>query len=139
MKSKGLHYTLIAVGVVAAACVVVGALTVPIAPANAGTRLAESALRPQPAQPAADPALTAAVRATLDQDPHLADSNIEVAAVGGVITLRGWASDSSARSTAETLARNIEGVRSVNDDIGIMPTSVSDMSQRHPASVRPEI
>ncbi|MFI4914428.1 MAG: BON domain-containing protein [Steroidobacterales bacterium] len=41
----------------------------------------------------------------------------------GVVTMTGTATDSTARDAAEELARNISGVRSVNDQ---MPTSSSE-------------
>jgi hyperosmotically inducible protein len=64
-----------------------------------------------------DTAITAKVKAAFLGDERLKNSDISVMTTNGVVTLSGSAASSSSRSTAATLARNVEGVKSVDVDL----------------------
>jgi hyperosmotically inducible protein len=64
-----------------------------------------------------DTAITAKVKANYLGDSRLKDSDISVETNNGVVTLTGTAASSTAKSAAETLAQNVTGVRSVNDQL----------------------
>jgi osmotically-inducible protein OsmY len=63
----------------------------------------------------ADAALADEVRARIAADPALSGELIEVSALGGTITLRGWVASSAARSSAGQLARTVAGAMAVNN------------------------
>ena len=65
--------------------------------------------------PSADAALADAVRSLIAADPGLHAEPIAVSALGGTVTFRGRVASSAARSSAERLARTVEGVRAVNN------------------------
>jgi osmotically-inducible protein OsmY len=60
-----------------------------------------------------DAAITAAVKAKLATDGDINPFNIDVDTNEGVVTLQGRVEKSEARSKAETLARETDGVRRV--------------------------
>ena len=64
-----------------------------------------------------DDAISTDIKAGLFSDPTLKSANINVAVKDGVVTLSGGVSDEAARSAAERIARGIEGVRQVDDQL----------------------
>ena len=64
-----------------------------------------------------DATITAKVNATLAQDPDLSAVKINVDTVGGKVTLNGPAPTTVARDRAETLAKSVEGVTAVNNQL----------------------
>lgn len=60
-----------------------------------------------------DAAITAKVKGKLAADPAISAFNIDVDTNEGVVTLQGRVEDEGARSEAERLARETEGVRRV--------------------------
>ena len=64
-----------------------------------------------------DAAITAKVNASLAQDPDLSALKINVDTVDGKVTLNGPAPTTVARDRAETLAKNVEGVTAVNNQL----------------------
>ena len=64
-----------------------------------------------------DTAITAKVKAKYMNDSRLKHSDISVTTVNGVVTLTGSAASAKAKKTAAQLARNVEGVKSVDNDI----------------------
>lgn len=64
-----------------------------------------------------DEAITTEIKAALFSDPTLKSANIDVAVKDGVVTLSGGVSDEAARSAAERIARGVQGVRQVNDQV----------------------
>lgn len=64
-----------------------------------------------------DATITAKVNATLAKDPDLSAVKIDVDTVGGKVTLNGPAPTTVARDRAETLAKSVEGVTSVNNQL----------------------
>jgi len=69
--------------------------------------------------PGTDVALVAAVKAKLTADPDVAAVNIDVDAENGVITLSGTVKSSAARQEAERLARSVDGVRGVHNELKV--------------------
>ncbi|HKA39202.1 MAG TPA: BON domain-containing protein, partial [Burkholderiales bacterium] len=70
--------------------------------------------------PATDAALAARVKAALSAEPELRTVTVDVKSADGVVTLYGTA-DSSARSQqAAMVAMNVEGVRSVKNEMVIV-------------------
>lgn len=66
-----------------------------------------------------DLAITAAVKAKLAGDSRLNDLAINVDTSGGRVVLRGSAPDSAAQSHASELARSVEGVVTVENDLSV--------------------
>jgi hyperosmotically inducible periplasmic protein len=66
-----------------------------------------------------DATVSTRVKAVLSSDKQLADSKIDVATQGGVVTLSGAVADNQARDHALELARNVKGVNSVNDQLAV--------------------
>jgi hyperosmotically inducible protein len=64
-----------------------------------------------------DTAITAKVKAKFLGDDRLKNSHIKVVTTNGVVTLTGRASSADARSTAEELAQDVSGVKSVDDQL----------------------
>jgi len=77
----------------------------------------------QPISPATDAVLAARVKAALSADPGLRSITVDVNAANGVITLYGTA-DTPARShQAAMIALNVDGVRSVKNEMVIVKGS----------------
>lgn len=94
--------------------------------ASAGTQMTVSAAAevatPTAYQPGADDALIAAkVTTGLAADKNLSALRIKVEARDGVVTLRGPAPSAAARARAEEIARNVQGVSSVNNQLNVQP------------------
>lgn len=69
-----------------------------------------------------DMAITAAVNARLAGDERLSALNINVDTVGGRVVLRGTAPDTAARARAAELARSVDGVGEVNNELSVQPS-----------------
>lgn len=68
-------------------------------------------------------------KAALMAEDDLRDSTINVDAVNDVITLRGTVETAAERSAAEKVAKGIEGVKSVKNELKVAPEdSVTNMS-----------
>lgn len=65
----------------------------------------------------ADTAITAKVKAKYGAEDGLKKSDVTVTTTNGVVTLEGAASDSNAKSLAESLAKTVEGVKSVDNNL----------------------
>lgn len=66
-----------------------------------------------------DTAITAQVKSKLMGDNRLEKSDISVTTTNGVVTLEGSASSSEAKSSAEKLAKSVEGVKSIDNSLNI--------------------
>jgi hyperosmotically inducible protein len=64
-----------------------------------------------------DTTITAKVKATLMDDSRLKQSDISVNTVNGVVTLSGSAPTSEGKSAAEDIAKHVDGVKDVDDQI----------------------
>lgn len=66
-----------------------------------------------------DSAITAKIKTKLASDPEIDPFNIDVDTSDGVVTLSGIVAKSSARSEAEKLARDTNGVQDVDNQIKV--------------------
>lgn len=66
-----------------------------------------------------DALIAAKVSTGLAADKHLSALKIKVDSRDGVVTLRGPAPSAAARSRAEEIARNVQGVTSVNNQLNV--------------------
>jgi len=64
--------------------------------------------------------LRSQVQAAFQEDDLLQDNGIEILDSNGVITLRGVVPTSEARERAETVARSVDGVSSVINEIDVV-------------------
>ena len=64
-----------------------------------------------------DSTLTAKVKAAIFNEPTLKSAEINVETFKGVVQLSGFVSSASAKTRALEVARNVEGVKSVKDDM----------------------
>jgi hyperosmotically inducible protein len=64
-----------------------------------------------------DATLTTRVKASFAKDPTVAATSINVETLKGTVQLSGFAKSAAERSTAERLARETEGVKTVRNDI----------------------
>src|SRR6202451_3963436 len=64
-----------------------------------------------------DAAITTKVKAKYLGDDRLKGSHIKVTTTNGVVTLTGSALNADSKSAAEELARDVHGVKSVDDDL----------------------
>ena len=64
-----------------------------------------------------DSAITTKVKASFLGEDRLKGSHIKVTTTNGVVTLSGSATGSDAKSTAEDLAKNVDGVKNVDDEL----------------------
>ena len=68
---------------------------------------------------ASDVAITASVNARLAKDPDLSALRINVDTKDGAVTLTGPAPNESAKDRAATLAREVDGVKSVTNNLSV--------------------
>lgn len=66
-----------------------------------------------------DSAITAKVKAALAGDPRTKAHQVNVETREGVVQLSGFVDDSEAKSTAEELARAVDNVKSVDNELSI--------------------
>jgi hyperosmotically inducible protein len=64
-----------------------------------------------------DATITTRVKASFAKDPVVAATSINVETLKGTVQLSGFAKSAAERSTAERLARETEGVKTVRNDI----------------------
>ena len=64
-----------------------------------------------------DAAITTKVKASYLGDDRLKGSHIKVTTTNGVVTLRGSALSADSKAAAEELAHNVDGVKSVDDEL----------------------
>jgi len=68
-----------------------------------------------------DAALTQSVKAKIQAAANLAGAKIEVAVKEGVVTLTGTVDNDAAKAAAETVAKGVDGVKSVTNNITVKP------------------
>jgi hyperosmotically inducible periplasmic protein len=64
-----------------------------------------------------DSAITARVKASYMNDDRLKGSHIKVTTTNGVVTLTGSAASAASKDAAEQIARGVDGVRSIDDEV----------------------
>ena len=75
-----------------------------------------------------DTAITAKVKGSLMDDVRLKQTDISVSTVNGVVTLTGTAQTSEGKSAAEDIAKHVDGVKGVDDQI-MTPSLGSQISK----------
>ena len=76
-----------------------------------------------------DTAITGQVKTKFATDHRLKGSDVSVTTNNGVVTLTGSAPNSTAKDAAESLASNVSGVRSVNNQIDA-PSTTSELGSK---------
>jgi len=76
-----------------------------------------------------DTAITGQVKTKFATDHRLKGSDVSVTTNNGVVTLTGSAPSSTAKDAAESLASNVSGVRSVNNQIDA-PSATSELGSK---------
>ena len=66
-----------------------------------------------------DASITASVSAGLAKDPDLSAIKIDVDTKGGVVSLKGPAPNAAAKARAEEIAKGVQGVTSVNNQLEV--------------------
>ena len=95
----------------------------PVAGAPADVVSGAAALGDKVVNAAGDAAITVAVNAALAKDQQLNVLRINVQTVDGHVVLDGSAPDAAARQRATQLARNVDGVKSVDNRLAVPPMS----------------
>ncbi len=68
-----------------------------------------------------DTAITSSVKARFVDNKEVSAASISVETLNGTVLLSGFAKSSTEKSTAETIARNVKGVKSVRNEIVVRP------------------
>jgi len=68
-----------------------------------------------------DAALTTRIKARFVENKEVDAASIKVETLNGTVMLSGFAKSSNERSTAERIARGVNGVKSVKNEIAVRP------------------
>ena len=68
-----------------------------------------------------DAALTTRIKARFVENKEVDAASIKVETLNGTVMLSGFAKNSAERSTAERIARGVNGVKSVKNEIAVRP------------------
>ena len=68
-----------------------------------------------------DATITTQIKSRFVENKDVAASSIKVETLNGTVMLSGFAKDAMERSTAESIARNVNGVKSVRNEIAVRP------------------
>lgn len=68
-----------------------------------------------------DAAITTAVKARFIESSDVAASSISVETLNGTVMLSGFAKSASEKSAAESIARKVNGVKSVKNQLAVSP------------------
>lgn len=68
-----------------------------------------------------DTAITTSVKSRFVGNKEVDASSIRVETLNGTVMLSGFAKNSTEKSTAETIARDVKGVRMVRNEIAVRP------------------
>lgn len=68
-----------------------------------------------------DAVITTNIKARFVDNKAVDAASIKVETLNGTVMLSGFAKNGTERSTAETIARNVSGVRSVRNEISVRP------------------
>jgi osmotically-inducible protein OsmY len=66
-----------------------------------------------------DSAITASVKTRMLEDPDVAGTSITVETLNGTVMLSGFAKNQKEKSTAESIARKVDGVKAVKNEITV--------------------
>ena len=68
-----------------------------------------------------DAAITTSVKARFVDNKNVDASSIKVETLNGTVMLSGFAKNTTERTTAENIARDVKGVRMVRNEIAVRP------------------
>jgi len=68
-----------------------------------------------------DTTITTQVKARLLENKDVAGTSISVETLNGVVMLSGFAKNVTEKTTAESIARNVNGVKSVKNEVAVRP------------------
>ena len=68
-----------------------------------------------------DATISTRVKARMAADPEVSAMRIQVETLNGTVMLSGFAKNSLEKSTAENIARDTKGVKSVRNEIAVRP------------------
>lgn len=68
-----------------------------------------------------DSAITASVKTRMLDDNRVAGSSITVETLNGTVMLSGFAKSNAEKAAAESIARKVDGVKSVKNEISVRP------------------
>jgi hyperosmotically inducible protein len=68
-----------------------------------------------------DASITTQIKSRMLSNPDVAGTSISVETLNGTVMLSGFAKNAQERSTAERIARDVNGVKSVKNEITIRP------------------
>jgi hyperosmotically inducible protein len=68
-----------------------------------------------------DATITTQIKSRFVEDKAVAASSISVETLNGTVMLSGFAKDATEKMTAEAIARKVNGVKSVKNEIAIRP------------------
>jgi osmotically-inducible protein OsmY len=68
-----------------------------------------------------DAAITTAVKARFIESGEVAASSISVETLNGTVMLSGFAKSASEKSAAESIARKVNGVKAINNQVVVSP------------------
>ena len=68
-----------------------------------------------------DTAITTSVKARLLDNKDVAGTSISVETLNGTVMLSGFAKNTMEKTTAESIARKVNGVKSVRNEIAVRP------------------
>jgi len=68
-----------------------------------------------------DAAITTSVKARMIEDKNVDAASIKVQTLNGEVMLSGFAKNSLEKSTAESIAMKVKGVKSVKNEIAVRP------------------
>jgi hyperosmotically inducible protein len=63
--------------------------------------------------------ITTKIRSRMFIDPNVKNMNVDVTTNNGVVTLTGQVTDQAAKTAAEAIAKQIDGVKKVNNQLTI--------------------
>ena len=68
-----------------------------------------------------DTTITSQVKSRMLDNPNVAGTSISVETLNGTVMLSGFAKSSAEKDTAERIARDVNGVKSVKNEIAVRP------------------
>ncbi|MBP6251188.1 MAG: BON domain-containing protein [Rubrivivax sp.] len=68
-----------------------------------------------------DATITSQVKSRMLDNPNVAGTSISVETLNGTVMLSGFAKNATEKSTAERIARDVNGVKSVKNEIAVRP------------------
>jgi osmotically-inducible protein OsmY len=68
-----------------------------------------------------DTTITTQIKSRFYENKEVAGSSIRVETLKGTVILSGFAKSANERTTAETIARDVNGVKSVRNEIAVRP------------------